>query len=487
MMEIQQHRGRSSSAGRQSDPRIRHSPSPQNRHNQSSPSGLPTTSTDFTSQSFDSNISSTAGTGLQYGLSPSYMNGSTLQPQYQQHVLPSNDFGDQRFGQSYQQNGLDSSFGQDSSNINGTQEGQPYQSDPLGLGANLPDFRQQVFEVKQEQSYENSFLLDPQLDTPQQNHINPADIMSNMSSPQTMNPTPPSLMPPDAHSSGPASPITNQGQQWSPHHSRHASLDPSAAFTNGHQSAEWSGMLTGSQFQNHRRAPSEHSDVSSSVAPSPFMAQQDTFETFDQNPSPMLNAQQDDQLYQGGLGIESFTLSEPQQQRHSPRHSPFVSPRMSPQSGMGLAQEHNFIPLSQANNNFNGAPGSELYTNNQPETFPPFQPEERLGSNDMCQAAQMVPPEINVEYAPTTRQQSFEPPRYEQPDMDALSPPDRGDLRRVPFLYPSTNIQSRSKRAHACQIRHQPIFTPSNSQLFAFDLGLHRLANQSTTTISLAI
>ena len=441
MMETQQHRGRSSSAGRQPDPRIRHSPSPQNRHNQSSPSGLPTTSTNFTSQPFDSNISSTAGTGLQYGLSPSYMNGSVLQPQFQQHILPSNDFDDQRFGQSYQQDGLDPTFGQDSPHINNSQDGQPYQSDALGLGANLPDFRQpQGFSVKQEQSYENSFLLDPQLDPPQQNHINPADIMSNMSSPQTMNPTPPSLMPPDAHSSGPASPIMNQGQQWSPHHSRHASLDPSAAFANGHQSAEWSGMLTGSQFQNHRRAPSEHSDVSSSVAPSPYMANQDTFENFDQNPSPMLNAQHDEQLYQGGLGIESFTLSEPQQQRHSPRHSPFVSPRMSPQPGLGLAQDSSFLPLSQANNSFNGGPGSELYTNNQPEAFPPFQPEERLGSNDMGQAAQMVPPEINVEYAPTTRQQSFEPPRYEQSDMDALSPPDRGDFRLFPFCIARADI-----------------------------------------------
>ena len=103
---------------------------------------------------------------------------------------------------------------------------------------------------------------------------------------------------------------------------------------------------------------------------------------------------------------------------------------------MGLAQENNFMPLPQANNNFTGGPGSELYTNNQPEVFPPFQPEERLGSNDMGQAAQMVPPEINVEYAPSTRQQSFEPPRYEQSDMDALSPPDRGDFCTVPSFNP---------------------------------------------------
>ena len=486
MMETQQHRGRSSSASRQPNPSIRHSPSPHSRHNQSLPSGLPTTSTNFTSQPFDSNISSTAGTGLQYGLSSTYMNGSALQPQFQQHVLPSNDFGDQRFGQSYQQNGLDPGFGQESSHINGPQEGQQYQSDPLGLG-NLPDFRQQQgFDVKQEQSYETNFMLDPQLDPPQQNHINPADIMSNMSSPQNMNQTPPTLMPPDAHSSGPASPSTNPGQQWSPHHSRHASLDPSAAFTNGHHSAEWSGMLTGSQFQTHRRAPSEHSDVSSSVAPSPYLAQQDSFETFEQNRSPMLNAQQDDALYPGGLGIESFTLSEPQQQRHSPAHSPFVSPRMSPQPGLGLAQDNNFVPLTQANNSFNGGPGSELFTTNQAENFPPFQPEERLGPSDMGQAAQMVPPEINVEYAPATRQQPFEPSPYEQ-SVDALSPPERGDFSRVQFCILPTNDDLRSKIAHACQIGHKSVFTPSYSQLFALDLGLHRLANRPTTSISLAI
>lgn len=488
MMETKQHRGRSLSAGRQLDPRIRQSPSPQNRHNQSLPLGLPTASTDFSSQSFDPNISSTNGTGLQYGLSPSYMNGSSLQPQYHQHVLPSNDFGDQSFEQSYQQTGLDPNFGQDSSHISGSQESQPYQSDPLILAASLQDYRQpQDFGVKQEQSYENSFLLDPQLDPPQQNHINPADIMSNMSSPQIKNPTPPSLMPPDAHSSGPTSPITNQGQQWSPHHSRHVSLDPSAAFTNGHQSAEWSGMLTGSQFQNHRRAPSEHSDVSSSVAPSPFMPQQDSFEAFDQNPSPMLNAQQDDPLYQGGLGIESFTLSEQQPQGHSPGHSPFVSPRMSPQPGLGLAQEGSFMPLSQANGGFNGGPGSELYTSNQSEVFPAFRPGERLGSNDMGQAAQMVPPEINVEYAPTTRQQNFEPQRYEQGDMDALSPPDRGDLATVPLSIPPTDSYPRSERAHACQIRYQSIFTPANSQFYTLDLGLHRFTNRTTKSVPLTI
>lgn len=92
-----------------------------------------------------------------------------------------------------------------------------------------------------------------------------------------------------------------------------------------------------------------------------------------------------------------------------------------------MAQDANFMPLP--NNSFNGAPGSEIYTN-QTEQFPQFSTEDQLGPNDMGQAAQMAPPEINVEFAPTTRQPNFEPPRYES-EFDALSPPVRGKLCSV--------------------------------------------------------
>jgi transcription factor CRZ1 len=50
----------------------------------------------------------------------------------------------------------------------------------------------------------------------------------------------------------------------------------------------------------------------------------------------------------------------------------------------------------------------------------------------MGQAQQMVPPEINVEFAPTSRQNSFEPPKPSL-DQDALTPPDRGP-------YPTANM-----------------------------------------------
>jgi hypothetical protein len=45
---------------------------------------------------------------------------------------------------------------------------------------------------------------------------------------------------------------------------------------------------------------------------------------------------------------------------------------------------------------------------------------------DMGQAQQMVPPEINVEFAPSSRQNSFDPPKPSNFDSDALTPPDRG-------------------------------------------------------------
>ena len=424
------HRGRSSSAGHQPNRRISQSPSPQNFHSQASPTDL-SASANFP-QTFNTNISPTAESSIQYNLSNSYLNGSAQQQAFQQHVLPSNDFNDTSFGQSFQQNGLDATFQQETSRINGHQTNQPFQQEALSLNPNYEAYpQQQDFIGKQGQSFD---FLDPQLETndQQQGHINPADLMSDMSSPQNMAPTPPNLMPPSRHSSGPTSPIANQGHQWSPSHSRNASasLDPSAAYNNGPQQ-DWQGL----QFQTHRRAHSDApSDVSSSAAPSPFLPQQDNFEGFEPSPSPLLNAQQDPQVFENGLGIEHFSISEARHQGHSPMHSPFVSPRMSPQPGLGLAQDTSFIPLQNPNSNFNGAPGSQIYTSESypSESFPPFQPEERLGSNDMGQATQMAPPEINVQLAPNPQQSSFDVPTRPENDFNALSPPDnRGQFLLV--------------------------------------------------------
>ena len=425
-VHTQQQRGRSPSVGHNADQRIKHSPSPHRFPDQLSPTDTSNNNIAFTTQTYNPTLSSTNGSPGSYNLSTSYLNNNSSQPQFQPHVLPSNDFGEQSFGQTYQQENLNP-------NLNAQHSGQQFQSDMVNttFGGDFPQ-QQQEYNQKQDQ-FDDGFLLDPQLqvNTQQDQSINPADIMSNMSPPQGMQPTPPNLMPPNAMSSEPTSPFTNPGQQWSPNHSRHVSLDPSAAYTNGVQQnqPDWGSMqLQGPQFQGHRRAPSEHSDMGhsdvSSVAPSPFIAQTDNFDTFEHDRSPMVRPQQDNQGYDGAL-LESFSLSESQNQRPSPRHSPFHSPRMSPQPGLGGAQNDQFMPLPEMQNSFNGGSSGEPTFPNQTEQFPQFPPEARLGSNDYGQADAMAPPEINVEFAPSTQPGRFEPPRFEG-DFDALIPPNRG-------------------------------------------------------------
>lgn len=457
-MEAQQHRGRSSSAGNVPHNRIRHSASPHRFNGQILDPSFHTPG--FPSGDYSSNTPSNTGSGMPYNVS-TYMNGDTQQLPFQQHVLPSNDFNDPNLGQPYQP---DSTYQRRASQL-------PHETsnqfDPQILESTSPtdfgDFsQQQGFATKQSLPFENAFLLDPQLqaNTNMQAHhpsINPADIMSNMSSPQNMNTTPPHLMPPDGSSPGHGSPASTQAHTFSPDHSRHASLDPSSAqFPIGQQPTDWAGMLSGAQFQGHRRAASEHSDVSSSAVPSPYLGQQESFEAFEPAHSPMLGAQQDPQLYHDALGIETFSLSDPQhqvqqhqqqQQEHiSPRHSPYPSPRMTPHPGFGLPLENSFmLSNDMQQNGFNGQPGADIYTSSPNQSFPQFT--MRHDSGDMGQAAQMAPPEINVELAPPSRQPTFEPRRPEN-DLDALSPPERGTWTSLPILQRTNSDQA---AATACE------------------------------------
>jgi len=252
--------------------------------------------------------------------------------------------------------------------------------------------------------------------------LNPAEL--NMASPQTQ-PTPPHLLHPDAHtnSSNQNSPSFNQGQfQRSPSHSRHASLGPeSAAYPQG--GVDWSMMSK--QFQGHRRTPSEYSDVSaSSAAHSPNLGHQDSFDGVDTRHSPMQQPQ-DPSLYNDVLAIGNFSLSDPQLHHGSspgrglsPAHSPAISPRLSPQQ-MPLMTQQSSFNLGMNNLGFMNQQNMYGLPNNQ---FPQMQ---HSASLDMGQAQQMVPPEINVEFAPASRQNSFEPPKPSL-DSDALSPPERG-------------------------------------------------------------
>jgi hypothetical protein len=254
--------------------------------------------------------------------------------------------------------------------------------------------------------------------------VNPTEL-NNMSSPPNNATTPPSLLQPESRppSSAHQSPSFNQGQfQPSPAHSRHASLGPeSAAFPQSQNHMEWNMMA--SQFQGHRRTPSEYSDVSvSSAAPSPNLGHHDSFEPLEHHHSPNLNAG-NDPMYDQVLGIGSFSLSDPQVQHASPgrglspAHSPSISPRLGPQQLPNVHQNQFMLGIN------NGFGGSQNMYGSQDSEYPQI---THNGSIDMGQAQQMIPPEINVEFAPTSRTNSFDPPKPSSFDTDALTPPDRG-------------------------------------------------------------
>ncbi|KAK2797414.1 hypothetical protein FQN50_009215 [Emmonsiellopsis sp. PD_5] len=298
--------------------------------------------------------------------------------------------------------------------------------------------------------FDPSLMLDPQQQQQQQlnQSINPADL-SRISSPH--NHTPPHLIPPDAQSpGGPSSPASSPGAYYTPNHSRHASLDPaSAAFLSSQPHTDWQGMLGNPAFQSHRRAPSEHSDVSS-AAHSPYLTHHDGFEADTNNHSPLLAAQTDPSLYENALGMEAFSLSEQgQHQRLSPGQSPYISPRLIPQQqSIEMGQDNSFLLTQHANNQLGPTSPPDVYvTKTEASPAPAFQPHNSPG--DMGQAAQMTPPSINVEFAPPSRNSSFGPSKPEI-DMDTLSPPanrSRGRSKSDPFGHPMTRPMPPSSTA----------------------------------------
>ena len=286
--------------------------------------------------------------------------------------------------------------------------------------------------------YDSSLLLDPQIQQQQQQQqpqqqqqqsrpssqaINPADLASSISSPQ--DPTSPSQDYLHQNPSpGPISPASSAGPYYTPQHSRHTSLDPStAAYLTNHHSSEWPSMAGNSAFQDHRRAPSEVSDVSS--IHSPYLSQHESFDGVENsNPSPLLAPQNDPGLYDNTLGIESFTLSgqqqqqqqPPQQQGFSPGHSPYLSPQLVPQQGPEMIPNIPYIsaPTDPGNNNNAQYP-------NPPDMF--GSGVDAMGM-DIGQASQMAPPSINVELAPPSRNPTMGG-LGKTTDIDSLSPPPR--------------------------------------------------------------
>jgi hypothetical protein len=397
----QQQRGRSPSAG-QHNTHIRGSPSPhafaQNNVPHYDPSAHPTTTYPATSSGFDS-AQFLATTQSQQFPPQTALDQSFLQATHSlsQHNTPH--------------------FGPQGSNL---------APDALDIANNInPDFNSFFAgtDLNQAQAI-NPYIgatLDPQLldSQPQQN---PADYVNQMATTQAHSPTPPHLLPTMNNQQNPsphASPNINQGAFPPPSHSRHASasLDPSAAY-GPVQGSEWGNMAN---FRGHRRAPSEtYSDVSSAHA-SPYLTQQDSFE--DNQPSPLLNAQADPQLFHDPvMQFGQFTLNDGSS-HISPGHSPHLSPRLNPQQQQQQALPQ-FQPgtfgLEQGMNGQYPQQGMGVYPNQGAEPFPSL----NQGIPEFGHADAMSPPEINIDFAPPSRQASFEPPKPEH-QADALSPPDR--------------------------------------------------------------
>lgn len=431
---MDQQRGRSPSIGRQpSHINHSHSPSPQHYQENVNTAGL--------------------GLGLDTSLNQPYSNNgypaSHGLPAYNQGFLNSHQ--DQPFNQT---NISDGSFVQNPDYTQQSDYGQQFKEEDLGQNQasispynqqQQPSFTQQLLNTNnynegdfslystpggQSEQYDPTFFINEQPQQPAGQSINPADIMSDMSSPPAHTPTPPHMLQSDRPQSSSAhhSPVFNQHQfQRSPGHSRNTSLAPeSAAFPQG---PEWSMMPP--QFTTHRRSPSEYSDVSvSSAAPSPNLVQHDTFDSSEQHHSPFIRPQ-DPSGYQEVLGISHFTLSDPQGQHGasprrglSPAPSPSISPRLGPQQLPMLQQQNAFIlGMGMPNNALVPSSSHEPYTGQPQEAFVQA---PRHGSAEMGQAQQMEPPQINVEFAPASRQNSFEPPKPLSFDQDALTPPERG-------------------------------------------------------------
>ncbi|RFU26713.1 hypothetical protein B7463_g9623, partial [Scytalidium lignicola] len=321
----------------------------------------------------------------------------------------------------------------------------------LGTNFSERDFSLYSTQGNQNDQFDPALFMNELSPSPTNQSINPAEL--NMSSPPQHSPTPPNMLQLDRRSPSSAhqSPSFSQHAfspnqlQPSPGHSRHASLGPeSAAFPHGIPPSDW-GMLP-PQFTGHRRTPSEYSDVSASSVHSPNLGHLDTFDGIEQGHSPMQNPQ-DASLYQEVLSIGNFSLSDPQVQHSpspraglSPAHSPAISPRLGPQPMPSMNQSNSF--MLGMNNGFGAS--SNIYGAQNQESI--AQVQSNNANSDMGQAQQMVPPEINVEFAPASRQNSFEPNKPASFDQDALTPPDRGRNRRRAISDPYTTTAAPRSR-----------------------------------------
>jgi len=316
-------------------------------------------------------------------------------------------------------------------------------------------FDEPLFPTSQgDQNYLDSTALDPQLFDSQPAQQQSLEFNNQMTTHQ-LSPTPPHHLPSamQRQSSSPHhSPAFQQGsfQSHSPGHSRNTSLDPSSAAY-----PQMQGWPASDPFRGHRRSPSDaHSDVSSSAQPSPFLGNSEAFEPID-NHSPLLQAQQDPSVYNEVMGIGQFSISEPQPSYISPAHSPHISPALRPQQHTlpAFTGPENFVlstgMTGPMGGQFNGQQ-LDMFPGQGQDAFPAL-------NQGVVQGSTMSPPEINIQLAPPTRQQSFEPPKPEpQLPGDSLTPPNRSKNSSVNVTWLEQSLTEAGQSANRMRAKSDP-------------------------------
>jgi hypothetical protein len=287
-----------------------------------------------------------------------------------------------------------------------------------------------LFTSSADGSFLDATALDPALLDPQ---LSPQSGLGPMAT-SSQAPTPPHLLAPNTlnrHSSSPHGSPAMQNAQYrspSPAHSRHTSLDPSsAAFPQGQgQMGEWGGAA---QFQGHRRTLSDaHSDISSAHQ-SPYMQAADDFNQ-PLSHSPHLHGQ-DPVMFQDVMGIGGVSLSEASPSYITPSHSPHISPSISPnhQAGNSFPTMDNFNLIGPMGNQINqyDPSGMQGVSLQGPTIDYSNMSNTSLGPDDPNRSDAMSPPEISIQFAPPSRQASFEPQNQKAPadSSGALNLPEK--------------------------------------------------------------
>lgn len=86
------------------------------------------------------------------------------------------------------------------------------------------------------------------------------------------------------------------------------------------------------------------------------------------------------------------------------------------------------LSMNMPNNGYIQHPTPDMYGQN-PQQFKQENAYPEMGQDQQGQGPQMPPPDINIEFAPASRQNSF--PVKAPLDQDALTPPQRGKIHCV--------------------------------------------------------